>query len=228
MVCPLWEKAFKNLESAGFCIYEQLIYDRHVTAGYEAFVVTRLFSSLAKGPQLRQGVQRLSSDDDVGQWICLRKKNQRFLGHTKKWRPQEARSMILGCVPLTTSVGLREPLLMWNAYILCLRNKLHVLADFAAEVVKDILNTSTYGAGIALFSRQTNGWRNTLEAMQKKGPKKWQIKNKLKICSNKTNTYHQTSADVWFFCLRLHKHAGSVFCVVNARVRTHARLWVCH
>lgn len=32
----------------------------------------------------------------------------------KKIELRETRSMILGCVPLTTSVGLRYPLLMWN------------------------------------------------------------------------------------------------------------------
>lgn len=42
-------------------------------------------------------------------------------------RLQEAMSMILGHVPLTTSVGPRYSLGMRNALILCLLNKLHVL-----------------------------------------------------------------------------------------------------
>lgn len=33
---------------------------------------------------------------------------------------------------------------MWNVKTHFLLNKLHVLADVAAEVVKDILNISTY------------------------------------------------------------------------------------
>lgn len=109
----LWEKAFTNLKNFGSRAEKQRILYRHVTAGHTAFVVTWLFSSLAKVSQLRQDLQRLSSDDHVIQWICLRKNN--VSSDTRKRRLQEARSMILGCVPLTTSTGLRYPLLMWNA-----------------------------------------------------------------------------------------------------------------
>lgn len=109
-------KAFRKLGKLLARVHnKQLILYRHATAGYMAFVVTWLFSSLAKVPPLMQDLQRLSSDDHVIQWICLHKNN--VSSDTKKWKPQEARSMILGCVPLTTSVyiGLRYPLLMWNA-----------------------------------------------------------------------------------------------------------------
>lgn len=111
-----------------------------VTAGYTVFVVTLLFSSLVI--QLRKDLQHLSSDDHVIQWICLSKNN--VSSDEKTLELQEARGMILGSVPLTTSLGLCYPLLMWNAYILFLLNKLHVPANSAAKVVKDILNTSTY------------------------------------------------------------------------------------
>ena len=70
MFCPLRSDFHKLFKGLGSCACEQLI-NRHVRAGYAAFVVTWPFSSSTKVSQLRQDLQPLSSDDHVIQWICL-------------------------------------------------------------------------------------------------------------------------------------------------------------
>lgn len=95
--------AFESTRKSLARVHTQLIlYSQYRLGGIRGICCYVTVFIISKNLRAQGRFAGLSSDYHVIQWICLRRNN--VSSDTGEGRLQEARSMILGCVPLTTSV----------------------------------------------------------------------------------------------------------------------------